>query len=187
MTKEDYALLDKYGLCHGCQKAKAFPNRKFCPECLELFANRNAARYANLTPEQKKADLEKRKERRHRYKAEGRCPRCGKPATHGMYCYEHSLRAKRHARKWNETVKEARYKAKEHSFEYKKEHHLCRVCGSPIEEGNATSWCNACREKQAERARIQRVQMKAEGRVYDFKFGRALYGQRTNRSTGQGG
>lgn len=33
-SKEEYALLDKLGICHECKKAKQFPGRKYCPACL---------------------------------------------------------------------------------------------------------------------------------------------------------
>ena len=46
MTSEDRAFLDEHHICRGCNKAKAFPGRKYCPECLEKIAERNARAYA---------------------------------------------------------------------------------------------------------------------------------------------
>lgn len=46
MTNEDRAFLDEHHICRGCNKAKAFPGRKYCPECLEKIAERNARAYA---------------------------------------------------------------------------------------------------------------------------------------------
>ena len=39
MTNEERAFLDEHHICHRCKKAKAFPDRKFCPECLEKMQN----------------------------------------------------------------------------------------------------------------------------------------------------
>lgn len=51
MTNEEkYALLDKLGLCHECHKAKQFSKWKYCPECIEKIAARNARKWAKSTP-----------------------------------------------------------------------------------------------------------------------------------------
>ena len=76
-SKERYELLDKLGLCHWCEKAKQFPGRKYCPECLEKIAARNARYRAELTPEKRVKNNAKIRERRARYKSEGRCVKCG--------------------------------------------------------------------------------------------------------------
>lgn len=47
-NKKRIELLDKHNMCHKCEKAKQFPNRKFCAECLEKITLTNIQRYGLL-------------------------------------------------------------------------------------------------------------------------------------------
>lgn len=169
MTNEDREFLDKYGICTRCRKAKRAIGFKQCPECLEKEMFRAQKRRDDATPEMRAAENAKQRERYYQRKAEKICVRCGKPATHGMYCLEHFARERRlsseRARKryWENADKVG-------VRQYRLENRLCWCCGAPIEEGNSTKVCNACREKLSER-----LAMDGGWRKYDFKFGRGLY------------
>lgn len=147
-SKEKYALLDKLGLCYECHKAKQFGKWKYCPECLEKIAERNARARAKITPEDRERINTKARERYWRCKQEGLCPLCSKPATHGMYCYEHSIAVKKRGQE-----RTARSKQERHDKglipDYRVANRLCRSCGAPIEDGNETKLCNACRARMS--------------------------------------
>lgn len=167
--------LDAHKLCHGCMKNEKFGKKQYCPECLEKIAMRS------LKPGSRET-AERRRERYYSHKENGICIRCHRPATHGIYCYRHYIEMRKISA---ERARKYAFRGVPTVYDIRKANHLCRVCGKPIEEGNTTQWCNACRERQSKVAIAVNARMKAEGR--DFKFGRALYEQRTNRSTGQGG
>lgn len=168
-SKEKYALLDKLGLCYECHKAKQFGKWKYCPECLEKIAARNARKWAQSIPEERKKATEKAKARRHKRKEEGLCPLCGKPATHGIYCYEHSIKEKRHHQELAAKAKQARHD-RGLIPDYRKANRLCLQCGAPIEDGNDTMYCNFHREKMVEYNRM------ADSTLWkSFRFGRLLY------------
>ena len=145
-SQEKYALLDKLGLCHKCEKAKPMPNRKYCPECLEKIALDNAKRYDS----QKAHEYQSRRREIYQQKKEqGICVRCTKKATHGLYCYEHSIGAKRHN---SETASRRKRERHERGLipDFRRENRLCLYCAEPIEEENNTQICNACRKKASE-------------------------------------
>ena len=72
-SQEKYALLDKLGLCHKCEKARPMANRKYCPECLEMIALDNAKRYDS----QKAHEYQPRRREIYQQKKEqGICVRC---------------------------------------------------------------------------------------------------------------
>lgn len=146
-NQERLAFLDTYKLCHKCEKNKQFPNRKFCAACLEKIALSNIKRY---DPQRAHEYQVRRRELYQEHKAQGICVRCSKVATHGLYCYEHSIGAKRHSQRMAEKRKIERH---ERGLvpEYRKENNLCCYCGNPVEDskhhGRA---CNSCAEKMSE-------------------------------------
>lgn len=172
MTNEEYyAMLDRCHLCHKCHKEKAFPGRKFCPECLEKITLKNAKQYERVraNPElvQKRRDY--RRAWYHQHKDAGLCARCGKPATYGRYCYEDYIRMRRRAQK--QTEKRRREALDRVNIrDYRRDNHLCWYCGAPIEDGNPTKACNTCRAKHGEW--LQKNNTWTNG---SFKFGRGLY------------
>ena len=167
MRKEDREFYDKLGICVCCGKAKRAEGHAQCPKCLERGALYQAKKRASATPEMKAEENAKRREVYNRRRDAGLCPQCGKPATHGIYCYEHSIKIKRYNMKTAERMKRERH---ERGLvpDYRKANHLCLRCGAPIENGNDTSYCNFCLSKIAECAR-QTTTWRT------FKFGRALY------------
>lgn len=128
----DYEWLSEMNLCHKCRKSKPAPNRKFCFECLDKIREANRKRY----DKQKAHEYQKRRRELYRQKKlEGVCVRCSRSATHGMYCYEHSIEAKRHSQYNSERRKKERH---ERGLipDYRKENGLCLFCGKPIEDDN---------------------------------------------------
>lgn len=169
-SKEEYALLDKLGICHECKKAKQFPGRKYCPACLERIAARNAATYySEKGAEYRETRNARNKERYRERKENGICVKCGKkPAKYGLYCYECSIKVKREQAKKNE-----RRRQDNSPFalrDWKKEHRVCYWCGNPIELGNMTSYCDACRQKLSKQA----AKNLADKPLKQWKFGGAL-------------
>lgn len=173
MTNEEYyAMLDRHHLCHGCHKEKAFQGRKFCPECLEKKATKNAKwrEKQRASPELMQAERDRCRAWYHQHKDAGLCVRCGRPATHGLYCYEHSIRNKRRGQKQAEKDRRDALD-RVNVNDYRRENHLCCYCGAPIEDGNPTRACNACRE------RFRSYLQKNNGwkQYGEFKFGKRLY------------
>lgn len=169
-----YDYLDAHNLCHMCFLHEKFHDKQLCPECLERHA-RNTAKYR-----QKHDDAEGRQKRYalrsdwiQRQKEQGLCIYCKRPATHGNFCYDHYLAHKRVDRKYKQ--KKLIERVTMTIPEFRKANRLCLLCGSPIEDGNNTYWCNTCREVQGKRATASNARLRAEGR--DFKFGRRLYEQ----------
>lgn len=165
--------LDAYNLCHGCMSREKFHRKQYCPECLE--------RILNYSLKQHSEPKEKKRARYYQHKENGICIRCNRPATYGVYCYRHYIEMQKICA---ERARKRAFSDKPTVWDIRKANHLCRVCGAPIEESNTTQWCNACRERSSRIAAATNARMRAEGR--DFKFGRALYEQRADRSHGQG-
>lgn len=136
-SREKYTLLNKLNLCHKCEKARPFPGKKFCAECLEKISAENAKRYDS---QKAKEYQSKRREIYQQKKEHGICVRCSKPATHGLYCYECSIKAKRH----NAATAERR-KLERHERglipEHRRQNGLCLRCGEPTETGE---YCGDC-------------------------------------------
>lgn len=169
MTNEDRKFSDEHGICMRCRKAKRAIGFTQCPECLEKEMFRAQRRRDAMTPEMRAAENAKWRERYYRRKAAGLCVRCGKPATRGIFCLEHS------AESWRRSSERARRRRWENvdkvgARQYRLENHLCWFCGAPIEDGNPTKACNACRAKHGEWLQKNNVWKK-----YGFKFGRGLY------------
>lgn len=167
MDRETREFYDKLGICICCGKEKRAEGHVQCPRCLERGALYQAKKRALATPEMKAEENAKRREVYNRRRGAGLCPQCGKPATHGIYCYEHSIKIKRYNMRTAERMKRERH---ERGLipDYRKANRLCLRCGAPIEDGNNTAYCNFCLAKIAECAR-QTTTWRS------FKFGRALY------------
>lgn len=139
--------LDSHNLCHRCRKAEKFPSRQYCPECLEKFTLNNIRKYHGRSEN----DRERSRERYKAFKAAGLCVKCGRPAKSGLFCYECSIKDKRHSR---ERVR--RHEGNQSNRELRMAARLCLDCGKPIEDGNDTKLCYSCRKKRSERAREAR-------------------------------
>lgn len=141
-SAEKYKLLDKLNLCHRCEKNKQMPNKKFCPDCLEKIAEYNAKHY------DAQAAHEYQKRRREIYrekKQHGICVRCTKKSTHGIYCYEHYVQAKRKSLKTAERRK--RERAERGLIPQERlSKKLCLRCGNPVDI-TGYKMCNKCIEQ----------------------------------------
>lgn len=168
-SQEKYALLDKLNLCHKCEKAKQWGGRKFCPECLEKIAEYNANHYNS----QKAHDYQtRRKELYQEKKEKGICVRCSKKATHGLYCYECSIKAKKRSQ-----INAQKRKLKRHERgiipQIRLANGLCVKCGKPLDI-SGYKVCKKCLERltemskladktkwrEAERARYEEIRQK---------------------------
>lgn len=144
--KTDYEWLSEQGLCHRCRKARPAPGRKYCFDCLDKIREENAKRY---DPEKARAYLQRRREIYWEKKEAGICVRCSRPATHGLYCYEHSIAVKRHSRETEDRRKRERH---ERGLvpEYRKEKGLCLWCGGELGETRHGALCAECAGKASE-------------------------------------
>lgn len=138
----DYEWLDKMHLCHRCRKARPAPRRKYCFDCLDKIRDENERRY---DPQRAKAYQVRRRELYAKKKQDGICVRCSKSATHGLYCYEHMLEAKRHSARTAACRKAERH---ERGLvpDFRKGNGLCLRCG------NATdgTYCPECAKNMAD-------------------------------------
>lgn len=141
-SQERIELLDRLGMCHKCEKARPAPNRKFCYDCLDKISESNAKRY---DPEKAKAYQSRRRELYREHIANGICVRCRKKATHGMYCYTHSIEAKRHSMTMAQKRRNERHD-RGLIPEYRRKNGLCLRCGEPI-DGTGNLMCSKCCEK----------------------------------------
>lgn len=127
----DYEWLTQMGLCHKCRKEKCAPGKKYCFECLEIIREDNRKRY----DQEKAKEYQKRRREIYREKKDsGICIRCNKLATHGMYCYEHSIEQKRKSQERAQIRKNERHERGLIPDKRKKEG-LCIWCGKPAIEG----------------------------------------------------
>lgn len=106
MSESDYEWLDRMNLCHRCRKERPAPGKKFCFGCLDKIREENARRYDSGKAREYQA---RRRELYRQKKAAGICVRCSKPATHGIYCYDHLIATKRHNRETAERRKMQRH------------------------------------------------------------------------------
>ena len=146
-NQERLAFLDAYKLCHKCEKNKQFPNRKFCAACLEKITLSNIKRY---NPNRAHEYQSRRRELYQEHKANGICVRCSKPATHGLYCIDHLVEAKKRSRKRSQIRKNERHD-RGLIPEYRMNNNLCYYCGAPVENpkkhGHA---CDKCAKEMSE-------------------------------------
>lgn len=139
--------LDRHHLCHKCEKAKQLPNRKYCAECLEKIQLINIERYDPIKAHEYQA---RRRELYQEKKKNGICVRCSEKATHGLYCYRHSIQEKRKSKSRAQIRKRERH---ERGLipEHRKLNGLCCFCGEALgERQNYTQCCKACAEKFSE-------------------------------------
>lgn len=121
----DYEWLTEMNLCHKCRKNRPAPNRKFCFNCLDKIREENAKRYDS----EKAKEYQKRRREIYRQKKEnGICVRCNKKATHGMYCYECSIKQKMRRAERTARAKEERHERGLIPNE-RKANGLCLWCG----------------------------------------------------------
>ena len=140
MKKATYEYCKQKGICVVCRKEEAFYNHVLCPSCMEKRAQYRADKRANMTQEERELKNAKRRERYHRYKAEGRCVNCGGKAmeTNALCqkCYIQSSRAHEAYH-----IRTGRKKCYE-------ERGLCIRCGGDRVEGYKL--CPECLEKNRE-------------------------------------
>lgn len=127
----DYEWLTEMGLCHKCRKECVAPGRKFCFNCLEKIREESEKHY---DPERAKEYQKRRREIYREKKKAGICIRCSKPATHGMYCYEHSIEARRRS---SNRAEAERCKRHERGLipKARKEEGMCLWCGKKVVPG----------------------------------------------------
>ncbi|WP_281844434.1 hypothetical protein [Sellimonas catena] len=149
----DYEWLTQMGLCHRCRKKKSAPDKKFCFDCVEKIREENRMRY---DPEYAKAYRSKRRELYEEKKKKGICIRCSKKATHGMYCYECSIKTKRQRQKRSEKEKAIRHE-KGLIPDERKRRGLCLWCGKAAVPG--LQCCEKHREifREAGKKNVQKV------------------------------
>lgn len=145
--RERLKWLDEHNFCHKCGKKKCAPNRKHCFDCLEVIRANNRKRYDS---QKAKEYQSRRRELYEQHKKEGICVRCKKAATHGMYCYECSIKEKHRSQERAQQKKRERH---ERGLipEYRKLNGLCCFCGEPLGERQSyTQCCKTCAEKFSE-------------------------------------
>lgn len=164
---EKYALLDRLNLCHRCEKAKPFPGKKYCAECLEKIAEYNARCY---DPQKAKQYQARRREIYQQRKEQGICVRCSKPATHGLYCYECSIKAKR---KNAATAERRKWERHDRGLipEQRKKDGMCLRCGNPADSGKYCSDCMAAMCAALDKGREKSPFREMERKRLQEKFG----------------
>lgn len=131
-------------LCHKCRKETPAPEKKYCFDCLDKIRDENRKRY---DPEKAKAYQERRRELYREHKEKGICIRCSNAATHGLYCYECSIKTKRqrkHRTEWEKLQRHERGLVPD----YRRANKLCLFCGEPIEEENINKKLLVCKRHQ---------------------------------------
>lgn len=169
-SKEKYALLDKLNLCHRCEKARPAPGRKFCFDCLEKIAAYNAKHY---DAKKAKEYQSRRKELYQQKKEHGICVRCSKPATHGIYCYECSIRAKKHNQN---TAEQRRRERHERGLipTQRRVQRLCLRCGAPATTGAYCQYCMSAMINELDKSREKSPFRQMERKRLDEKFRRQM-------------
>ena len=127
----DYEWLTEMGLCQRCRRERCAPGKKFCFGCLDKIRAENRRKY---DPEKAREYQERRREIYREKKEKGICIRCSKLATHGLYCYECSIKAKRRS---TLNAKKRREKRQDRGLipEKKKAQGICLWCDNKSEPG----------------------------------------------------
>lgn len=99
-----YKRIRAMGKCVGCGKNWAMPHMRLCLPCKIKYSERHAKNAAWYSSDERKAYA---KNLRERYKAEGKCVKCGKP-TNGVYtmCDKCRELSKERSRQWRIRQKE---------------------------------------------------------------------------------
>ena len=137
--KERRDWYSAHGICIACGHNEAVPGLRRCGDC--LYRAREHW-YANHTPEENR---DYQREKYARYRAEGRCVKCGQPAVEGMcMCESCQKKHNRAGRRWK----------REHQVS--RDPQLCRIreCREKAVEGRV--WCEAHLEMWRENMRKNR-------------------------------
>lgn len=127
------------GLCHKCGSRKKFEKFQYCGICLEKIRQENAKYHPDeWYAERKEAINTRRRELYQEKKARGICVRCAKKATHGLYCLDHAVEAKRRSATRAQHAKNMRHD-RGVIPQKRAENGLCLWCGQPAAGGT-----NAC-------------------------------------------
>lgn len=116
-----------HGICPVCGQRDAWPGGQTCPECREK-AILNNIKYRSL--ERERTYYASRKAKWKERVVSGLCPRCGKSATHGEFCFECYVKMrKRHEKEKAERA------ARGNPHKLRVESGLCYWCDSPAMDG----------------------------------------------------
>lgn len=144
-SRDRYYWLKEHGICVSCGQADAAPNHVRCLDCTQKHALSSYKRFKEKfkDPAYRSMLRETQLKRYHDHKEKGICVICSRKATHGLYCYDHSIYVKRYHQ---ETAKKKRNERHERGLipEYRKANGLCFWCGNPIEEHLKKAGCRAC-------------------------------------------
>ena len=141
-------LLEEYCICTYCGKRRTDGIHKLCDVCIE----KRKQYYRTHKAEQRA----RQDALRMRYRAEGRCEQCGRPAHGARLCLEHRL-------KHNQICARPRKRYREQG--------LCVWCGAIRVDGHMV--CSECLEKARERckkateASVESRRRKREDREYE--------------------
>lgn len=141
------AYRQAHNLCLRCGNPVDDVHYVYCLDCRQRLSEINRKpdeeklTYEDLLTKQKALYWERRNK--------GICVKCEKPATHGIYCYEHYLRCTRSCRRYQQEQREQNKVKRQEIIDNK----ICLQCGKPIEPGSDKKWCRECREKQGERSK----------------------------------
>lgn len=94
------------------------------PDCVREEPDTDRFRWCNRPEKYKQEQLQKKKEQYKTRKEKGLCVHCGKPATHGVKCYEHYIKAKRY--------NESHRSSKQETWKYLGK---CYFCGRDVLPG----------------------------------------------------
>lgn len=139
-TRESRAFWRSHHICPECGKERLFGTEKICIACRQKQYEWKQKSKDPLTDEQKAAMRNYGRSVYRERSERGICTRCGKrKAAPGRkkckLCLEKD--AEKHRLPPNVIPK----------MEYKEKNHLCRYCGSPLEDGSRKKVCTVCIQK----------------------------------------